>query len=169
MPKKSDKSSKTEVHVESTVKAHVSVGSDNQLAELESDLQRVQADFMNYKRRTEADRSEMITMAKQVVITELLPVLDNISRALGHLPEDLADHDWTKGVAQIGKQAEDTLKNLGVEKIETIGQPFDPNLHEAISMDDGDGEDEVVTEELQAGYRIGDRVIRHAMVKVGRQ
>jgi molecular chaperone GrpE len=108
-------------------------------------------------------------MAKQVVITELLPVLDNISRALTHLPEDLADNDWAKGVAQVGKQAEDTLRNLGVERIETVGQPFDPNLHEAISMEDGEGETEIVTEELQSGYRIGDRVIRHAMVKVARQ
>jgi molecular chaperone GrpE len=172
MPKRSDKSkaeNNTEIHIESTVEAHVSAGADDQLVELEADLKRVQADFLNYKRRTDADRGEMITMAKQVVITELLPVLDNISRALTHLPEDLADNDWAKGVAQVGKQAEDTLRNLGVERIETVGQPFDPNLHEAISMEDGEGETEIVTEELQSGYRIGDRVIRHAMVKVARQ
>ncbi|TAK89181.1 nucleotide exchange factor GrpE [Patescibacteria group bacterium] len=140
-----------------------------QIAELTSDAQRVQAEFLNYKRRETEAKAELTDMVKQSVIIELLPLLDNIDRALAHQPEDLKDHPWANGVVAVGKQVQDSLKSLGVERIESVGQPFDHNLHEAISMDDGDGDEEVVTEELQPGYKIGDRVIRHAMVKVGRK
>ncbi|HSX48495.1 MAG TPA: nucleotide exchange factor GrpE, partial [Candidatus Nanoarchaeia archaeon] len=84
------------------------------------------------------------------------------------LPADLADNAWAKGVEQVAKQSQDILKSLGVEKIESVGQPFDHNLHEAVAVD-GDGDDEVVAEELQPGYQMGDKVIRHAMVKVSRK
>lgn len=140
-----------------------------QIAELTSDAQRVQAEFLNYKRREAEAKAELTNHAKQDVITQLLPLLDNIDRALAHQPEDLKEHPWANGVAAVGKQAQDALTGLGVTRIESVGQPFDHNLHEAISMEDGDGDEEVVIEELQPGYKIGERVIRPAMVKVGRR
>ncbi len=137
--------------------------------ELTADLQRIQADFVNFRRRSDDERGEFLTLAKQDVILQLLPVLDNIGRALSHLPDELSDNGWAKGVSQISKQAEETLKGLGVTRIDSIGRPFDPNLHEAIGYEEGEGDQEVVTEELQPGYKLGDKVIRHSMVKVGRK
>ena len=136
--------------------------------ELTADLQRIQADFVNFRRRSDDERGAFLELAKQDVILQLLPVLDNIGRAFTHLPEDLAENPWAKGVSQIAKQAEDTLKNLGVTRLESVGQVFDPNLHEAIGVEDGEGEQEIVIEELQPGYKLGEKVIRHAMVKVGK-
>lgn len=137
--------------------------------ELTGDLQRLQAEFQNYKRREDSAKAELLEMAKREVVTLLLPTLDNIDRALAHRPAELADNAWAGGVEQVGKQASETLKKLGVERIETVGRPFDHNLHEAISYEDGEGEHEVVVEELQPGYKMGDMIIRHAMVKVRKQ
>ena len=137
--------------------------------ELTADAQRLQAEFANYKRREGEAKAELLEMAKHEVVTLLLPVLDNIERALAHRPAELADNAWAAGVEQVGKQASEALAKLGVERIKSVGQPFDHNLHEAISMEDGDGEHEIITEELQPGYRMGDTVIRHAMVKVGKK
>lgn len=136
--------------------------------ELTADLQRVQADFINFRRRSDEERSSFMDLAKQDTILQLLPMLDNIDRALRHLPENLKDDPWAMGVSQIAKQVDDTIRSMGVTRIEAVGQPFDPHLHEAISAEEGEGE-EVVIEELQPGYKLGDRVIRHAMVKVGRK
>jgi molecular chaperone GrpE len=137
--------------------------------ELTHDLQRLQAEFANYKRREAEAKGGLLEMAKQEVVMHLLPLLDNIDRALTHRPEELMDNAWAAGVEQVGKQALESLKKLGVERIKSQGEPFDHNLHEAVSMEDGDGQHEVVIEELQPGYKIGDRVIRHAMVRVGRR
>jgi len=137
--------------------------------ELTNDLQRLQAEFINYKRREDEAKAELLSMAKRQVIMEVLPVLDNVERALAHRPAELSDNAWAGGVEQVGSQALATLAKLGVEKIQSVGQPFDHNLHEAVATEDGEGDTEVVVEELQPGYKIGDQVIRHAMVKVGRQ
>jgi len=137
--------------------------------ELTADLQRLQAEFLNYKRREDGAKAELLEMAKREVVVLLLPTLDNIERALAHRPEELQDNAWAAGVEQVGKQAGEAMQKLGVERIESVGQPFDHNLHEAISMEDGNGEHEVIVEELQPGYKMGDVIIRHAMVKVGRQ
>ncbi len=137
---------------------------EKKLEELTADLQRVQADFVNFRRRSEQQSAEFMNLAKQDVLLQILPLIDNIDRALAHLPEDLKDNPWADGVAQVAKQTQDTLKALGVERIDSVGQPFDHNLHEAIAHE---GEGETVTQELQPGYKLGDKVIRHAMVKVG--
>jgi molecular chaperone GrpE len=163
--------SSTKVEVEQSV-TMASSSQDEQQAridELTGDLQRLQAEFTNYKRRESEAKAELIGLARQEVVRELLPLLDNIDRALAHQPEELKSDPWAQGVAQVARQAAESLAELGVVKIESVGQPFDHNLHEAISMEDGDGDHEVVTEELQAGYKMGDKVIRHAMVKVGKQ
>lgn len=141
----------------------------NDIDELTADLQRVQADFVNFRRRTEEEKASIMVIAKESVILQLLPVIDNIERALAHQPAELKNNEWAKGVAQIAKQTEATLKEMGVKKIATAGEQFDPELHEAVGYEDGDGENEIIVEELQPGYFMGDRVIRHAMVKVKKE
>lgn len=138
------------------------------IEELTQDLQRVHADFVNFRRRSDEERSQLREQVKIGVITQLLPLIDNIDRALAHVPKELEDNQWAKGVGQLAKQFAATLKDLGVEEIKAAGEPFDPHLHEAVSYEDGDGE-EIVEAELQKGYRLGDQVIRHSMVRVGRK
>lgn len=137
-----------------------------QVAELTEALQRERADAMNLRRRHDEQMAGLKNMVKANVVSDLLPVIDNFERALKHVPAELDGNDFIKGVQGVVKQFEKTLTDLGVEKIKTVGEPFDPHMHEAVSMEEGDGTQEVVTEELQAGYRLGDEVIRHAMVRV---
>ncbi len=137
-----------------------------QIEELTLALQRERADATNIRRRHDEELAQLRTRIKAAVIEDLLPVIDNFERALKHVPEDLQDNDYVKGVQGVVKQFEKTLAEMGVEKIKTVGEPFDPNLHEAVSVEDGDGAQEIVSEELQSGYKIGDDVIRHAMVRV---
>jgi len=140
-----------------------------QLAELTEALQRERADAMNLRRRHDEQMASLKNVVKANVVRELLPVIDNFERALKHVPEALQGNDYVKGVQGIVTQFEKTIAELGVERIKTVGEPFDPRFHEAVQMEDGDGAQEVVSDELQAGYRIGDDVIRHAMVKVRMQ
>ncbi len=139
-----------------------------QIAELTDALQRERADAMNIRRRHEEQISSLKTMVKADVIQDLLPVIDNFERALKHVPKDLKNNDYIKGVNAIVKQFEDTLAKIGVERIKTVGEHFDPDLHEAVSMEDGDGQHELISDELQSGYKIGNDVIRHAVVRVKR-
>lgn len=136
-----------------------------EVAELTEALQRERADATNVRRRAEEDRIKLGSYYKAAVVRELLPILDNFERALKHVPKDIEKHDYMKGIEAVIKQFEQTLAKLGVERIKTVGEPFDPHLHEAVSHEEGDG-DEIVSEELQAGYVLGDEVIRHAMVRV---
>ncbi len=136
------------------------------IEDLTQALQRERADAVNLRRRHEAEMAGLRSQVKASVIEELLPVIDNFERALKHVPKDLEGNDYVKGVQAVVKQFEQTLGQMGVTRIRTVGEPFDPELHEAVSHEEGEADHEVVTEELQAGYRIGDQVIRHAMVKV---
>lgn len=138
-----------------------------QVKELTDALQRERADATNIRRRHEEEIAKLRTRLKANVVRDLLPVIDNFERALKHVPKDLKDHDYIKGVQGVVKQFEKTLSDIGVERIKTVGEPFDPVYHEAVSMEEGKGTKEVVSEELQAGYRLGDDIIRHAMVRVG--
>ncbi|PJE65505.1 nucleotide exchange factor GrpE [Candidatus Saccharibacteria bacterium CG10_big_fil_rev_8_21_14_0_10_47_8] len=140
-----------------------------QVGELTEALQRERADALNIRRRAEEDQLKMADFYKSMIIKELLPAIDNLERSLLHTPKDLAGHDYVKGVQGVVKQFEKALKELGVQRIKTIGEEFDPKLHEAISIEDGRGGVEVVCEELQPGYKLGDQVIRHAIVKVKRE
>jgi molecular chaperone GrpE len=143
---------------------------EQQVGELTEALQRERADAINIRRRHDEQISGMRSAIKANVVRDLLPVIDNFERALKHVPKDLENNDYIKGVKGVVKQFEKTLSDLGVEKIKTVvdgkGEPFDPKYHEAVQMEEGDGTKEVVSEELQSGYKIGDEVIRHAMVKV---
>lgn len=136
------------------------------VAELTEALQRERADAENIRRRHAEEIVGLKTHVKAGVIRDLLPVIDNFERALKHVPKELDSNEYVKGVQGIVKQFEQTLKDMGVERIKTVGHVFDPRYHEAISMEDGDGTVEVVSEELQPGFKIGEDVIRHAMVRV---
>lgn len=139
---------------------------EKQIAELTNALQIERADATNIRRRHEEELTNLRTRLKAHTIRELLPVIDNFERALKHVPPELKDNDYVKGVAGVVKQFEKTLSDLGVERIKTVGELFDPKYHEAVSVEEGNGQQEVVSEELQSGYRVGDDVIRHAMVRV---
>ena len=144
----------------------------NQIKELTDNLLRERADAMNVRRRAEEDRIKLSGYFKASTIKELLPFLDNLDRALAHAPklEDNSYQEWIKGIEGVHKQLFQILDQIGVEKIKTVGEEFNPELHEAVSMDDSKpGSKEVVTEELASGYRLGDEVIRHAMVRVATQ
>lgn len=138
----------------------------SQVEELTHALQRERADAENIRRRHETEIADLRTRVKAGVIHELLPVIDNFERALKHVPADLQANDYVKGVQGVVKQFEKTLADMGVERIKTVGEHFDPHLHEAVAVDEGEGKHEIISEELQAGYLVGDEVIRHAMVKV---
>ena len=138
--------------------------SDQALEELKSDLQRVQADFVNFRRRIEGERGELMEVAKAAVVEELLPLFDNLDRALAHTPAELADNAWVLGVEQVAKQVTEALANLDVQPYGETGDEFDPNLHEAVAHE---GEGSHITEVLSKGYRNNQRIIRPAMVKVG--
>lgn len=138
--------------------------------ELTIDLQRTRADFENYRKRVELEKEQARATGKIQAIMKLLPVIDNIERAIGHMPESLADDKWAQGVVGLVKNLDKSLASLNLRRIDAKpGTIFDPELHEAIQMEDGDGDTEVIAEELQPGYMLGDDVIRHSMVKVTRQ
>jgi molecular chaperone GrpE len=139
---------------------------EQKIGELTEALQRERADAENLRRRTQEEKSRLGEFYKAMVVQELLPALDNLERAFKHTPKELKDSDYVKGVQGVLKQFEQSFAQLGVKRIKTVGEVFDPRLHEAVHMEEGSGTVEVVCEELQPGYLLGDEVIRHAMVKV---
>ncbi len=139
-----------------------------EVAELTEALQRERADAMNIRRRHDEQVASLKNTVKASVVAELLPAIDNLERALKYVPKDIENHDYVKGVSGVVKQFEKALSDMKVEKIKTVGEPFDANLHEAVTVEDAGGDAEVVSEELQSGYVLGGEVIRHAMVKVKR-
>lgn len=142
-----------------------------QIAELTADLQRTRADFENYRKRVDDEKVRMRDMGEMSAIMKLLPVFDVIERAIAHLPEELKGNPWADGVAGLSKQLTKAAQELGLERLVIVpGEtPFDPDLHEAVSADEADGETEVVAEELQAGYILNGQPLRHAMVRVTRK
>ena len=142
---------------------------EQKIGEITEDLQRVHADFVNYKRRAEEDQRKAVSIGREGTIAALLPTIDNIKRALTHIPDDLKDHDFINALQSVAKQLEKDMKDMGVEPIKTVGEEFNPETMEAVLMEDGEGDKEIVVEELQGGYTLNGEVIRHAMVKVGRQ
>jgi len=144
---------------------------EQQVEDLTADLQRTRADFENFRKRSDVEKASARTAGQSSAVTKLLPVIDNIDRAVTHMPDDLKDNSWAQAVAALPKNLQKSLESLSVERINaTKGTIFDPNMHEAIQFDeDAQGESEVVDEELQAGYLLDGQPIRHAMVKVTRQ
>jgi len=127
--------------------------------------QRAAADFQNYKRRMDQERSEVGRLANAALVINLLPLIDDLERALRNVDTKLAGLTWIDGIWLIYRKFQAVLENAGVKEIEADGQPFDPNVHEAIS--EAPGEEGKVVSVVQKGYALGDRVIRPAMVIVG--
>ena len=137
---------------------------NSEIEELKNQLLRLQADFVNYKNRTEREKSNSIILANEDLILKLLPILDNFNRAFAHV--NLED-DAVKGFVMIKDQFESILKSEMVEEIESDGATFDPNLHNAVMTESKEGvESGIVIETFEKGYKIKDKVIRPSMVKV---
>jgi len=128
--------------------------------------QRAEADFANYKRRVEQERDEVKRLANAALIINILPILDDLERALASLDIRLVGLTWFDGVRLIYRKLQLVLESAGVSQIEAEGQPFDPRFHEAVMY--GEGEEAKVVAEVQRGYKINDRVLRPAMVIVGK-
>jgi molecular chaperone GrpE len=131
--------------------------------------QRAQADFLNYKRRTAQELEQKIRDANGGLLTQLLPVLDDLQRALANVPADLAEQSWPKGVTLISQKMERILQQQGLEQIGGEGDRFDPHIHEAVAYEEHPVYDEgQVASVYRIGYRLNDRVLRPAQVVVAR-
>jgi molecular chaperone GrpE len=133
-------------------------------AEAEERLLRLRAEFDNHRRRVERERADFLQYAAADLVQQVLPVLDDFERALKH---ETADRDYAKGVELIFQRFSETLKKMGLEPIESAGQKFDPNLHQAVQRVETDEvEDQTILEEFQKGYNFRGKLLRPAMVKV---
>jgi molecular chaperone GrpE len=129
--------------------------------------QRSAADFSNFKRRTDEERATIGQFSNAILIGKLLSVLDDFDRALESVPAEEVTNPWVEGMEHVERKLRGVLESEGVTPIEAIGQPFDPNLHEAVVHEDtADHPDNQVIGELQRGYRLRDRVLRPSLVRV---
>ncbi|MCL2371459.1 nucleotide exchange factor GrpE [Candidatus Saccharibacteria bacterium] len=137
---------------------------NTQVAELTADLQRLRADFENYRKNIDREKALLMDASARRTLINFLPALDDIERATAHVPDSLAEDPWAQGVTSINKRLETTLASLGVKKIESKpGTKFDPNLHEAVQS--GENGEKIVAE-LRTGYTLNGEVIRPTMVNV---
>jgi len=135
--------------------------------ESQTRLLRAQADFDNFRRRTQKEKEELGKYASMKLVTELIPVIDNFERAMATVPEGPETESFAKGIQMIFRQLETVLGNEGLTAMETVGQPFNPEFHQAIMQVESDEHEEgIVVEEVQKGYMLKDKVLRPAMVKV---
>lgn len=140
---------------------------EEEVNELNNRIMRLQADFINYKRRADKDKENSISNGVEYVIADLLPIIDNFQRALNS--ETDKENNFYKGISMIEQQLINLLGKHSVEEIESLGQPFDPNFHDAVFMEESDKyESGIITEVLQKGYKIKERIIRPSMVKVSK-
>lgn len=140
---------------------------DVQIEELTDRLKRQMAEFDNFRKRTEKEKSAMFEVGAKSVIEKILPVVDNFERGLAAVPEDKKDDPFAEGMEKIYKQLIGTLEELEVKAIEAVGQEFDPNFHNAVMhIEDEELGDNIVAEEFQKGYTYRENVVRHSMVKV---
>lgn len=129
--------------------------------------QRARAELANFKKRTEREREQARAMLQAEIVIGLLPILDDFDLAMNSLTDDIAGHDWVGGIEQIRRKLQSQLAVTGLSEIEALGQPFDPELHEAVMQRSvPEAEAGSVVEIMRKGYRLGDRVIRPAMVVV---
>jgi molecular chaperone GrpE len=128
--------------------------------------QRAQADLINFKKRSEQEKEEIIQFANAMLVMSLLPILDDFERALDNVSTKLAGFTWVDGIRIIHRKLQAVLESQGLSQIEALGKDFDPAVHEAVSEEEG--ERGKIIEELQKGYKLHERVLRPAMVKVGK-
>ena len=140
---------------------------DEKIEELTDRVKRQMAEFENFRKRTEKEKSSMYEMGARDIIERILPVVDNFERGLASIPEEAKATPFADGMEKIYKQFQKTLEEAGVKAIEAVGQEFDPNFHNAVMhVDDESLGENVVAEELLKGYMYRDTVVRHSMVKV---
>ena len=140
---------------------------DEKIDELNDKLRRSMAEFDNYRKRTDKEKSAMYEIGAKDVIEKILPVVDNFERGLATVPEESKEDPFVDGMNRIYKQLMTELENIGVKPIEAVGQEFDPNLHNAVMQVESDEyESGVIAQELQKGYTYHDMVVRHSMVGV---
>jgi len=131
--------------------------------------QRAEADLSNFRRRADQERAELVKFANASLIGKLLPVLDDFERALAAIPEEQRSLGWVEGLRLIDRKLRTILEQEGVTAVEALGKEFDPRVHEAVLTEEGEGDLDVVVQELQKGYRLHDRLLRPTMVKVGKR
>ncbi len=140
---------------------------DEQIEELTDKLKRQMAEFDNYRKRTEKEKSGMYEIGAKDVIEKILPVIDNFERGLAAVPEEQKEDSFVTGMEMIYKQMMTTLEGIGVKPIEAVGQEFNPDLHNAVMhIEDEELGENIVAEEFQKGYTYRDNVVRYSMVKV---
>ena len=140
---------------------------DQKIEDLTDQLKRTMAEFDNFRKRTEKEKSTMYEMGAKDIIERMLPVVDNFERGLASIPESEKNTAFAEGMEKIYKQFQKVLEDAGVKAIEAAGQPFDPNFHNAVMhVEDENFGENIVAEELQKGYMYRDSVVRHSMVKV---
>lgn len=140
---------------------------DEQIEELTDKVKRQMAEFDNFRKRTEKEKSQMYDMGAKTIVEKILPVIDNFERGLAAVPEDNKEDAFVVGMDKIYRQILTVLEEAGVKPIEAVGAEFDPNFHNAVMhVEDETLGENVVAEELQKGYMYRDTVVRHSMVKV---
>ena len=140
---------------------------DEQIADLTDKLTRHMAEFDNYRKRTEKEKSAMYEIGAKDVVEKILPIVDNFERGLQSVPEEKKDDPFVDGMDKVFKQVMTLFDELGVKEIEAEGQQFNPDFHNAVMhIEDENLDENIVTEEFQKGYMYKDTVIRHSMVKV---
>ena len=163
--KKVNEEENKKVNTENEVKQEVvEENTQSEIDELNDRYKRVLAEFENYKKRSQKERENLYGMITGDVVSKILPIMDNLENAANAKTEDTA---YQEGVKLVMRQFSDALKSFNVEEISSVGEIFDPELHEAVSHieDETKGEQEIV-EEYRKGYKIGNKVIRHSMVIV---
>ena len=157
-----EKSSKKKKKADKKAEAY-----EEKIADLEDRVKRQMAEFENFRKRTEKEKSTMFEMGAKSVIEKILPVVDNFERGLSAIPEEEKDSAFAEGMNMIYKQLMTELENLGVKPIEALGKEFDPQFHNAVMQVESDEYPEgVIAQELQKGYLYRESVVRHSMVAV---
>ena len=140
---------------------------DEKIEELTDRLTRQMAEFDNFRKRTEKEKSQMYEIGAKDIIEKILPVVDNFERGIAAVPEDEKSNPFAEGMEKIYKQLMTTLEEVGVKPIEAVGKEFDPDFHNAVMhVEDEEFGENIITEEFQKGYLYRDSVVRHSMVKV---
>lgn len=140
---------------------------DEKIEELTDRLTRQMAEFDNFRKRTDKEKSQMYEIGAKDIINKILPVVDNFERGLAGVPEEEKDNPFIEGMDKIYKQLMTTLEEVGVKPIEAVGQEFNPDFHNAVMhVEDEELGENIIAEEFQKGYTYRDSVVRHSMVKV---
>ena len=157
-----------EESVESSQSAEEGSSEENpELLQLKDKYLRTLAEYENFRKRAEKEKAQMFELGAKSIIEALLPVVDNFERALSHVQEEEKDSPFVKGIEGIYKQIQKMFADCNIQEIEALGKKFDPALHNAVmTEEEGDAEEDTITQDLQKGYTYRGNVVRHSMVKV---